>query len=81
MFHSGGSVMNGILSHNDENMKSANIFAAVRSNDQIDKISKLERVRAVNLDLSDKTAIEREIELNKSEYDFSVLPYVILQPL
>lgn len=70
--------MNGILSHNDENMKSAKIFAAVRSQDQIDKISKLERVRALNLDLSDKTAIEREIELNKSEYDFSVLPYVIL---
>ncbi|SPJ78952.1 uncharacterized protein FTOL_07343 [Fusarium torulosum] len=61
----GGSVMNGILSHNDENMKSANIFAAVRSQDQVDKISKLERVRALNFDLNNKTAVEREIELNK----------------
>ncbi|WZH49978.1 3Beta_HSD domain-containing protein [Fusarium acuminatum] len=61
----GGSVMNGILSHNDQNMKNAKIFAAVRSQDHIDKISKLERVRALNIDLTDKTAIEREIELNK----------------
>ncbi|KAM0201465.1 hypothetical protein ACHAQI_011257 [Fusarium lateritium] len=61
----GGSVMNAILSHENENMKSARIFAAVRSQDQVDKLSKLERVRALNLDLNDKTAIEREIETNK----------------
>ncbi|KAM0229278.1 hypothetical protein ACHAP5_011702 [Fusarium lateritium] len=61
----GGSVMNAILSHKNENMKSAKIFAAVRSQDQVEKLSKLERVRALSLDLNDKTAIEREIEMNK----------------
>jgi NADP-dependent 3-hydroxy acid dehydrogenase YdfG len=58
-------------------MKNAKIFAAVRSQDHIDKISKLERVRALNIDLTDKTAIEREIELNKSEYALGVILYVI----
>ncbi|KIL88128.1 hypothetical protein FAVG1_08205 [Fusarium avenaceum] len=62
----GGSVMNGILSHNDQNVKNAKIFAAVRNQDQIDKISKLERVQALNIDLTDKTAIEREIELKET---------------
>jgi NADP-dependent 3-hydroxy acid dehydrogenase YdfG len=58
-------------------MKNAKIFAAIRSQDHIDKISKLERVRALNIDLTDKTAIEREIELNKSEYALGVILYVI----
>lgn len=69
--------MNGILSQNDQNTKNAKIFAAVRNQDHIDKISKLERVQALNIDLTDNTAIEREIELNKSESAFGVMLHVI----
>lgn len=69
--------MNGILSHNDQNLKNAKIFAVVRNQDQIDKISKLERVQALNIDLTDKTAIEREIELNESECAFGTMLHVI----
>lgn len=69
--------MNGILSHNDQNMKNAKIFAVVRNQDQIDKISKLERVQALNIDLTDKTAIEREIEQNESECAFGTMLHVI----
>ncbi|KAF5702473.1 hypothetical protein FMUND_13473 [Fusarium mundagurra] len=57
----GGSVIADILSRTDETLKGINIFAAARSQDQVDKISKLERVHAFLVDLQDKPAVEYAI--------------------
>ncbi|KAH7469828.1 hypothetical protein FOMA001_g14658 [Fusarium oxysporum f. sp. matthiolae] len=57
----GGSVIADILSRTDERLKAVNIFAAARSQDQVDKISKLDRVHAFLVDLQDKPAVEYAI--------------------
>ncbi|RKL02909.1 hypothetical protein BFJ68_g11696 [Fusarium oxysporum] len=57
----GGSVIADILSRTDETLKAVNIFAAARSQDQVDKISKLDRVHAFLVDLQDKPAVEYAI--------------------
>ncbi|QGI69862.1 hypothetical protein CEK26_002194 [Fusarium fujikuroi] len=57
----GGSVVADILSRTDESLKEINVFAAARSQDQVDKISKLERVHAFLVDLQDKPAVEYAI--------------------
>ncbi|ENH75358.1 hypothetical protein FOC1_g10002914 [Fusarium oxysporum f. sp. cubense race 1] len=57
----GGSVIADILSRTDETFKAVNIFAAARSQDQVDKISKLDRVHAFLVDLQDKPAVEYAI--------------------
>ncbi|KAF5721335.1 hypothetical protein FGLOB1_303 [Fusarium globosum] len=57
----GGSVVADILSRTDESLEDINIFAAARSQDQVDKISKLERVQAFLVDLQDKPAVEYAI--------------------
>ncbi|KAF5528980.1 hypothetical protein FMEXI_14431 [Fusarium mexicanum] len=65
----GGSVITDILSRTDETLKSVNLFAAARSQDQVDKISKLERVHAFLVDLRDRPAVEYAIA--KYEIDIS----------
>ncbi|KAL5591504.1 hypothetical protein FOVSG1_010393 [Fusarium oxysporum f. sp. vasinfectum] len=65
----GGSVITDILSRTDETLKAVNIFAAARSQDQVDKISKLDRVHAFLVDLQDKPAVEYAIA--KYEIDIS----------
>ncbi|SCV47291.1 uncharacterized protein FFB14_09740 [Fusarium fujikuroi] len=57
----GGSVVADVLSRTDESLKEINVFAAARSQDQVDKISKLERVHAFLVDLQDKPAVEYAI--------------------
>ncbi|KAH7236700.1 uncharacterized protein BKA55DRAFT_597254 [Fusarium redolens] len=57
----GGSVIADILSRTDETLRAVNIFAAARSQDQVDKISKLDRVHAFLVDLQDKAAVEYAI--------------------
>ncbi|KAF5258512.1 hypothetical protein FOXYS1_10903 [Fusarium oxysporum] len=57
----GGSVIADILSRTDETLKAVNIFAAARNQDQVDKISKLDRVHAFLVDLQDKPAVEYAI--------------------
>ncbi|KAF5986568.1 hypothetical protein FCOIX_1382 [Fusarium coicis] len=57
----GGSIIADILSRTDETLKGINIFAAARTQDQVDKISKLERFHAFLLDLQDKPAVEYAI--------------------
>jgi hypothetical protein len=64
---SGGSIIADILSRTDEMLKGINIFAAARTQDQVDKISKLERVHAFLLDLQDKPAVEYAIAKYESE--------------
>ncbi|KAI7764092.1 hypothetical protein LZL87_006474 [Fusarium oxysporum] len=65
----GGSVVADILSRTDETLKGIDIFAAARSQDQVDKISKLNRVHALLVDLQDKPAVEYAIA--KYEIDIS----------
>ncbi|EXM16800.1 hypothetical protein V3481_015715 [Fusarium oxysporum f. sp. vasinfectum] len=59
----GGSVIADILSRTDETLKAVNIFAAARSQDQVDKISKLDKVHAFLVDLQDKPAVEYAIAI------------------
>ncbi|KAF5621439.1 hypothetical protein F25303_12309 [Fusarium sp. NRRL 25303] len=63
----GGSVVADILSRTDESLKDINIFAAARSQDQVDKISKLERVHAFLVDLQDKPTVEYAIAKYESK--------------
>ncbi|VTT66164.1 unnamed protein product [Fusarium fujikuroi] len=63
----GGSVVADILSRTDESLKEINVFAAARSQDQVDKISKLERVHAFLVDLQDKPAVEYAIAKYESK--------------
>ncbi|KNB08832.1 hypothetical protein FOXG_09541 [Fusarium oxysporum f. sp. lycopersici 4287] len=63
----GGSVIADILSRTDETLKAVNIFAAARSQDQVDKISKLDRVHAFLVDLQDKPAVEYAIAKYESK--------------
>ncbi|KAF4436611.1 hypothetical protein FACUT_6206 [Fusarium acutatum] len=65
----GGSIIADILSRTDETLKGINIFAAARSQDQVDKISKLEGVHAFLVNLQDKAAVEYAIA--KYEIDIS----------
>ncbi|KAF4454273.1 hypothetical protein F53441_3274 [Fusarium austroafricanum] len=58
----GGSLIADILSRTDETLKVVNIFAAARNQDQVEKISKLERVQAFQVDLQDKAAVEKAID-------------------
>ncbi|KAF5234642.1 hypothetical protein FANTH_11994 [Fusarium anthophilum] len=57
----GGSVIADILARTDETLKSVHVFAAARSQDQVDRISKLERVHAFLVDLQDRPAVEYAI--------------------
>ncbi|KLP19696.1 Uncharacterized protein LW94_4327 [Fusarium fujikuroi] len=63
----GGSVVADVLSRTDESLKEINVFAAARSQDQVDKISKLERVHAFLVDLQDKPAVEYAIAKYESK--------------
>ncbi|RFN53622.1 hypothetical protein FIE12Z_2103 [Fusarium flagelliforme] len=65
----GGSIIADLLSRKDEILKAANLFAAVRSQDQVDKIAKI-GVQTIQLDLSDKLAVEEAV--NKNEIDLVV---------
>ncbi|KAF5680734.1 hypothetical protein FCIRC_5721 [Fusarium circinatum] len=69
----GGSVIADILSRTDETLKSVHVFAAARSQDQVDKISKLERVHAFLVDLQDRPAVEYAI----AKYEISSVDIVI----
>ncbi|KAM0408626.1 hypothetical protein ACHAPD_011608 [Fusarium lateritium] len=60
----GGSIIADILSRNDETLMSVALFAAVRSQEQVDQISKI-GVKAILVDLNDKSAIEDVIAQNK----------------
>ncbi|KAJ4258151.1 hypothetical protein NW762_008292 [Fusarium torreyae] len=60
----GGSVLADFLSRDDETLASAKLFATARGQDQVDKISKLDRVHVVQMDLDDKTAVEGAIIQN-----------------
>ncbi|ESU09649.1 hypothetical protein FGSG_03560 [Fusarium graminearum PH-1] len=60
----GGSIIADILSRNEETLKIATMFAAVRSQEQVDQISKI-GVKAIQVDLNDKSAIEDTIIDNK----------------
>ncbi|KAM0544579.1 hypothetical protein ACHAO7_008723 [Fusarium culmorum] len=60
----GGSIIADILSRNNETLKIATMFAAVRSQEQVDQISKI-GVKAIQVDLNDKSAIEDTIIDNK----------------
>ncbi|KAF5624583.1 hypothetical protein F52700_9752 [Fusarium sp. NRRL 52700] len=64
----GGSIIADILSRVDETLKDINIFAAARSQDQVDKVSKLERVHAFLVDLQHKPAVEYAI----AKYDINI---------
>lgn len=70
--NSGGSVVADILSRTDESLKDINIFAAARSQDQVDKISKLERVHAFLVDLQDKPAVKYAISKYESKFSACV---------
>ncbi|KAF4972347.1 hypothetical protein FSARC_1069 [Fusarium sarcochroum] len=61
----GGSVLTDILSRTDETLKAVKLFATVRGQDQVDQISKLERVQVVQVDVNDKAAVEEIITQNK----------------
>ncbi|GKU21468.1 unnamed protein product [Fusarium langsethiae] len=60
----GGSIVADILSRNDEVLKSVALFAAVRNQEQVDQISKI-GVKALLVDLSDKSAVEDVISQNE----------------
>jgi hypothetical protein len=62
----GGSVIADILSRDDETLKAVNLFAAARDQEQVDKISKI-GVKAIQLNLNDKSAVEDIIVQSKSE--------------
>jgi saccharopine dehydrogenase-like NADP-dependent oxidoreductase len=66
--NSGGSVIADILSRTDETLSAVHIFAAARSQDQVDKISKLDRVHAFLVDLQDKAAVEYAIAKYESRF-------------
>ncbi|KAF4490467.1 hypothetical protein FAGAP_10764 [Fusarium agapanthi] len=79
----GGSVIADILSRTDETLKSVNIFAAARSQDQVDKISKLERVHAFLVDLQDRPAVELSysfISRHRHPYSWSHFPRHVVKP-
>ncbi|KAF4336095.1 hypothetical protein FBEOM_10031 [Fusarium beomiforme] len=65
----GGSVIADILSRTDDTLKAVDIFAAARRPDQVEKISKLDRVEAFLIDLQDKDAVKKAIAKYKSEFD------------
>ncbi|KAG8672672.1 hypothetical protein FPOAC2_06066 [Fusarium poae] len=59
----GGSIVADILSRDDETLRSVALFAAVRSQEQVDQISKI-GVKAILIDLNDKSAVEDAIIQN-----------------
>ncbi|KAL6916610.1 hypothetical protein FSST1_008105 [Fusarium sambucinum] len=67
----GGSIVADILSRNDETLRSVALFAAVRSQEQVDQISKI-GVKAILVDLNDKSAIEDAIAQKKNAVDIVV---------
>ncbi|CAG7562415.1 unnamed protein product [Fusarium equiseti] len=73
----GGSIIADILSRKDETIKAASLFAAVRSQDQVDKIAKI-GVQTIQLDLSDKLAVEEAV--TKNEIDLVVHTASGMQP-
>mgnify|MGYP004721153871 CR=1 FL=1 len=58
--------MADLLSRDNETLKAAQLFATARGQDQVDKISKLDRVHVMQVDLDDKTAVEGAIIQNES---------------
>jgi saccharopine dehydrogenase-like NADP-dependent oxidoreductase len=64
--YSGGSIVADILSRDDETLRSVALFAAVRGQEQVDQISKI-GVKAMLIDLNDKSAVEDAIIQNNSK--------------
>ncbi|KAF4979131.1 hypothetical protein FZEAL_4621 [Fusarium zealandicum] len=64
MGSSGGSLIADILGKKDNVFNQAKLFAAVRSHEQVDSLSKL-AVKALQVDLSDKVSVEDAVVKNE----------------